>query len=743
MLTFGQQPAKGKREPDVRLKRWLPHIVVLVWLLFLGVRIWSHVVNSQQPPIYDAISYFQKAKNFWENVDRGQWFNPFNIPPTVRPPGTVLMSYPLGITSDFHGFYFRSVYFPILSVILAVYISIGISRALAMGWGIAGVALLLSSLPLFYQFEWVDRAESQWCWGMVDSFQAGVAALAAAACVRSLLSRSLPWLCVGAILASFTLLVKPSGAMVMTLLAFSWFILALPIWRTTHQNPSRSTESSRYVLHGVLQTTLVYCSFVILCITSKYLSVANFDYARQALEVMKDVLAIPPTEYPELVHRSIGEAVLIWVVAIITLYCLNPSVRTTLDQKGRLPGTVGFLLMAILVWIGGIWYWSVVQRGGDQIRYFFPFASIGFIFLIPTAIEVWGQAKMGQRALILVIYILPAVNIACLLLLRNPPALWQTITGVNVSVGTSRLEEGQARDLLARIRQNGRNANLFVFKSGIPAVAFTSVGNHEAAFQRRYPTLITKGQTNWITGPVTKLADVLAAEYILFRPVRDNAVLQSYLQTRIIDTFELENQVFVTWLSGLTEKHGVRLVSETRVRLLEIIDGEQFKREVEQFVAARSWHAAFIKENPHRYWRVSEVGSYISSALEEEIQFGDLYKLHALMINHEADRLKIEIWWEELKHEGNNNHWIMFFQLIDAQGKIYRNQKVELNYDSIQPDRRWKYDSITYALPVDPNVKALAIGIFHSNPQTGYLKADKGTRDWGGRRVVVPLTAAK
>lgn len=744
MLNFGQQPAEGKRAPHVRLKRWLPHIVVLVWLLFLGVCIWSHVVSSQQPPIYDAISYFQKAKNFWENVDRGQWFNPFNIPPTVRPPGTVLMSYPLGITSDFHGFYFRSVYFPILSVILAVYISIGMSRALAMGWGIAGVALLLSSLPLFYQFEWVDRAESQWCWGMVDSFQAGVAALAAAACVRSLLSRSRPWLCVGAILASFTLLVKPSGAMVMALLAFSWFILALPIWRTAHQNPSRSMESSRYVLHGVLQTTLVYCSFVILCITSKYLSVANFAYARQALEVMKDVLAIPPTEYPELVHRSIGEAVLIWVVAIITLYCLNPPVRTTLDQQGRLPGTVGFLLMAILVWIGGIWYWSVVQRGGDQIRYFFPFASIGFIFLIPMAIEVWGQAKMGQRALILVIYILPAVNIACLLLLRNPPALWQTITGVNVSVGTSRLEEGQARDLLARIRQNGRNANLFVFNSGIPAVAFTSVGNHEAAFQRRYPTLITKGQTNWITGPVTRLADVLAAEYILFRPVRDNAVLQSYHQTRIINTFELENQVFVTWLSGLTEKHGVRLVSETRVRLLEIIDHARFEKAIDQFVTDRSWSAAFNAANPRRYWSAAETLSSIRSPIEKDIRFGGLYILHALTMKLTEAGVKVEVWWEEMKHDESNSRRFMFFHLIDGQGKMFRNQQVGLRYHNIHPDRRWRYDSIMFAAPIDPEVKFLEVGISHPDRQAGILAIDKSSIHWGGqRRLVVPLSAAR
>jgi len=298
-----------------------------------------------------------------------------------------------------------------------------------MGWGVAGVALLLSSLPLFYQFEWVDRNQSQWSWGLVDSFQAGIAALAAAATVRSLSSRSLRWLGLGSGLASLTLLIKPSGIMVMALLGLSWFLLAMWGLRTTAQHPAPPSRQRSYLLYGVAQILVIYATVVILCITSEYLSPANFAYAWQVLELMKDILATPLAEYPALVHRSIGEAVFIWFAVIIALQLTGAHDRRALNEPHNSPETIGFLMMACLAWVGGGWYWLVVQAGGNQIRYFFPFALIGFIYLVPVAVQVWRHAKIRGRATILAICILPAVNLTCLLLQQDPPALWQTATG--------------------------------------------------------------------------------------------------------------------------------------------------------------------------------------------------------------------------------------------------------------------------------------------------------------------------
>ena len=81
---------------------------------------------------------------------------------------------------------------------MAVYMTIGLSRAMTAGWGVAGVALLFSSLPMFYHFERVEKMFSPGHWGMVDNFQAGVTALAAAAFMRSLSKGSQRWLAWGA-----------------------------------------------------------------------------------------------------------------------------------------------------------------------------------------------------------------------------------------------------------------------------------------------------------------------------------------------------------------------------------------------------------------------------------------------------------------------------------------------------------------------------------------------------------------
>ena len=76
----------------------LPHLLLVAWLSFLGWAVWQHVERTEQPPIYDALSYAEKARAFWANLKRDKPINPFNLEPTVRPPGTVLLSYPFGFT---------------------------------------------------------------------------------------------------------------------------------------------------------------------------------------------------------------------------------------------------------------------------------------------------------------------------------------------------------------------------------------------------------------------------------------------------------------------------------------------------------------------------------------------------------------------------------------------------------------------------------------------------------------------
>jgi len=94
----------------------------------------------------------------------------------------------------------------------------GTTRARTSGWWVAAIAFLCSALPMFYHFDSVEGLYSATRWGLVDNFQAGIAAMATAATVRSLMTRSLRWLLLGALLTAFTLLIKPSGLMIMALM---------------------------------------------------------------------------------------------------------------------------------------------------------------------------------------------------------------------------------------------------------------------------------------------------------------------------------------------------------------------------------------------------------------------------------------------------------------------------------------------------------------------------------------------
>ncbi|KRE06931.1 hypothetical protein ASE63_23555 [Bosea sp. Root381] len=95
------------------VQRYLPMLLVTLWLVFVAWSVWRSVEISEQPLIYDAVTYWLKARNFWGEITQGNFVNPLNVEPTGRPPGTVLMSYPFGFDASVKGFLFRSTFLAI------------------------------------------------------------------------------------------------------------------------------------------------------------------------------------------------------------------------------------------------------------------------------------------------------------------------------------------------------------------------------------------------------------------------------------------------------------------------------------------------------------------------------------------------------------------------------------------------------------------------------------------------------
>src|SRR2546421_239394 len=209
-------PASAPHDPQrrgfVKLKEQLPMIGLIALLLVLALAIWSRISVSKMPPLYDGLSYAQKANYFWAAVRQGYWFDPLNIEPVIRPPGTVVFSYPLGWTQDFRTYYFNIIYFPIAIFVAALWL-IGrpFCRNIAETGVLAALCATLATLPIFYHLEPNPQIADPINLGQMDAAFAAVAGLAAALTIRGVWELRLSWTVAGIAAGAFSALIKPAG----------------------------------------------------------------------------------------------------------------------------------------------------------------------------------------------------------------------------------------------------------------------------------------------------------------------------------------------------------------------------------------------------------------------------------------------------------------------------------------------------------------------------------------------------
>ncbi len=721
---------------------WLPHVLVACWLLYLCISIWQHVLNSAQPPLYDPLGYIQKAMHFWQALDRGELFNPLNLDPVSRPPGTILMSYPFGFTPDFRGFKFRSVFLPVLCMVAAVYIVAGVTRARTSGWWVAAIVFLCSSLPMFYYFDRVEDLYSTTRWGLVDNFQAGIAAMATAATVKSLMTRSWLWLLFGAVLAAFTLLIKPSGLMIIALTGLIWIMCVAVEWFRVSKYKPRDHSWRAYVFKGGSSILIIYLSITALCVFSDYFSKSNFEYAQQALKVMREELQLPFQQILLLFHHSAGEALPLWMLGVDILFMYR--YLTVREDDEPLPVRIlGLLVGSLFVWSLGMWYWLVAQAGGSQIRYFYPFMLMGVVCMIPAALYIWPQVNRLVRIVLMAICFLPALNIGALLAAGDrPPITWQKIAGVSISVGADKEVVQQARTFLQELRKVKKDARIYSFSNGVLPSIFENVGMYEEIIHRELPAFHLVIPMDWVRGFAVRIDEILSCDYILIRKVEgpDTGAL---LALKKIDSFGAESSAFEIWLSTLNSPSGVEAVSDGQVlRLLRIVDRNALNHAIDTFVSTRSWRPEFLTANAPVWWNADTVKAAYGKLTAEAVGFGGIYRLHALAINRVEQGIKIDVWWEELRHEEANSQRYLFFNFVDRSGKIIYNQQIALfPYKPLDAGKSWRHGTITFNGELsEGNLTSLAFGIYQPSGQ--FLLADEiMPSDWGGRRILLPLSA--
>jgi hypothetical protein len=716
---------------------------VATWLAFLAIAIWLHALASVQPPWGDAVSYLWKAASFWNAVEQGRLFNPLDLFPSVRPPGTILMSYPFGMTPDFRGFHFRSVFLPLLCTVAAVYIAAGPGNVKRHAWQVAGFALLASSLPMFY---WLDRNDARSFnngWGMVDGFQAGIAALAAAAMVRSIATRSQAWLVAAACLAAFTFLVKQSGLMLMGLLALVWIIALGFEWRFAREEARRQR---RYLLIGVVLFAAVYGVVVALSLSSAYFSRSNFAYAMKAMGFYGEIA--PGVSLGYFVRHASGEAAAIWMLVVMALFIHRLPL---LLRENRLSAAkaLGLATGAPIVWALGVWYWMFVQVGGNQVRYFYPFMLMGAICAVPAVLSAWPRASRWIRATLMVVCIATAANIGLLLSAGNSPShAWQKLTGVSVSVGHDREEVANARTLLEHVRATGKDAQVYFTPNGGTPQTYVFVGVHEKIVHPHLPAFRAVSPMDWTRGFVVRTTELAESDYIVTRKFEGRPA-ESRFAAKAFPTYDAESNAFDGWLSTLDARAGVETFWDGKVlRVLRVSDRDRFRTAIRDFVAQHEWRPEFVAANrpPPAAWTDARgAAAEFRAPAAGPVTYEDAYVIHAMVARAIDNGVKVDAWWEELRHEPANDRRYLFLHLIDAEGAILGSTHVPLfPYDPPSGDRRWRYATATFhdVLP-NASIRAIAFGIYEPHRKDGGLIPGTGgpRTDWGGKRSIVAIAA--
>lgn len=729
-------------ENKVRGQRWLPHTILLAWLAFLGLSIAGYARRTDLPPTYDAGTYFLKGYNFWNSLHQHKFVNPLNLEPESRGPGTILMSFPFGFSSDFRTFYFRSVFLPILFIVSALYLAcFDVAMPCASQWNLAIFAIFLSSLPIFYHFELSDSLPSPVYWGLVDNFLAGIMALAAGASVRSLRNRSLHWWLVAVLLAAFSLFVKPAGGVLILALDLAWFC-ALMI---EYLRIDRSKRKPIIVLLalGTLAAAVIEGGVIALCVRSRYLSSENIAAGARSLQSFQANFRATVTL--KLLHGIILNSFgYVLPATAIFLLLLGIHHRKDVLLGAHASGLMNLLNLTAgwgIILLIGLWFW-VIATDISQDRYFYPFGTAALIYAGPAVLAALARANPFPRRIVRSLWVASCLNLAFLLAQGNASASWQRWSGVSLISGGKRAEVAQATNLLDEVRNSGKDAVAYAMDTGASFATFSSVAAYRSVVEPKRPRLIIQFPVNWQTGTFYTLSDMVDADFLIFRAFRGEATPKSVLSASSVRDLTQESQLFQAWFSGLTDHDGVAEKSDGPVRVLRVVDRIKLRASLDKLVSEHSWPYNFLQSNPKEWWGADEL-QQAEATLHSRVsdtEFGDEVDLRVLTIARDSESTTLRLWWNWKRPPQYD--WRFFCHVIDEQGSILDNYEVTL-YKRPSPyqDRPIRLTSLSFQSTHGNGAYGLAVGVYA--PGIRMIEANRGNRDWNNTRVIVPFEARK
>lgn len=576
--------------------------------LVVGCGVYLKASSAVAPPLHDSMSYYLKANHVWEALEGRQTAasRPFleRVCDTFggdfnnRPPGTVLFSYPTGFSPEFRGFYFRTIFFPVLLVIGAFWLLV-CQRHQGTGpaWLGAAMAAGLASLPLFYHFEKVPETDigQSYVWGFMDCALGGMTALAGALLLLSARRRGLVTAAIGALAAAWTLLLKPSGMVVIPLLLWLWVAeLCIGNWPISAAW-RRDKRLRTYTFRALALIAGILLVVVLACFGSAYLSRENFEWGANSCRLMRAVTAGTPllTVLSERVHQTLGWH---WFAVFLVVFGLSLAGLAWRGIRGR-SRREDFRLLAALAMLAAGSGWWIGMAGVAEVRFVYPFILLFLVVTLPDLVARAGGWPRWTRRAVGFACLCPFLTIVVLLWLPHPFAWMQKLAGVEVNSGCFEPEVRIGDHLVDRAHELNRELEVYVVPLDFSSGVVWGEGAYRKIKSPELPTIRMTGPVDWRRPAAVRIRELINADYLLTTPDRGRAWNENVLRHFQVETEDLEYWMFEAWLGQASEAEGLEVVFDRGRRLLKVVDTAKLKSALERFIDHHRWRDVFYAEN--------------------------------------------------------------------------------------------------------------------------------------------------
>lgn len=578
-----------------RFSRVLPLLLLAAWVCAVGWFMWTRAQQSITPPGPDPLSYMQKAKNTWENARQGFPMNPLKVEQPLRPPGTTLISFPFGYDGDHRAFYFRTVFIPFLVWTLAVLLA---CWPIAGQWGrsglwpVVGAAILFGANPFFFQFE--SHTNAIVAWGFMDQALGACAGFAMAAVRRSTQTRSRILLAIGVLMACFSLMVKPTGSLV--LLFTAAYFVGSECLRILRIAPSERRRESSLLIFGMAAFLIMGGGLTLLSLKSPYIGGGTKEKMIEALKFLR-VLSngVSWRDAVRMRYSFLGLQGLLPAVAILT----TMAVHTFRGKKPSDRFDIAFLMS--LLGLGYLLH-MLLLGGASQMRYYSPFVFMGLAILLGWAARRWRdvyRVALGSPARAWATLAATLLSLATTYKVFGQD--WQRILGVSLHIKKEEESEDRlSRWLQARYRETGREPVVFI-NTRNSLKRLTSLGSNMRAMvepeARSYRTLDIYTWDGYPHLDLKKMlyeSDLVLVSYEDWMPaIRDSRKVpitdfdfgnEIHRTSHLIYRLALDGKVKTVWKDG-------------DLRLYAIPDKRRFLADFDSAFTGADWSDAFIKGN--------------------------------------------------------------------------------------------------------------------------------------------------